>query len=99
MLSKIKHQFTTDLWKDSQDGGWYFVTLPANHSEEIRNHLQWQEEGWGRMKAAAIIQDVEWDTAIWFDTKSKRYLLPVKAVIRKKLSLKEGDKVAVTILI
>ncbi len=68
-------------------------------SKEIRENLQWQEEGWGRMKASAIIKEVQWDTAIWFDTKTNTYLLPVKAEIRKKAKLKLDDVIAVSILI
>ena len=99
MKGKIKYQFSADLWKDKAEGGWYFVTLPQDYSDEIRNELQWQEEGWGRMKASAEINELNWDTSIWFDTKSKRYILPLKAVIRKKLSLKDGDKLEISVFV
>jgi hypothetical protein len=99
LKGKIKYQFSADLWKDKAEGGWYFVTLPQDYSDEIRNELQWQEEGWGRMKASAEINELNWDTSIWFDTKSKRYILPVKAVIRKKLSLKDGDKLEISVFV
>ena len=46
--------------------------------------MKWQEEGWGRLKATAKIGNSQWETAIWFDTKRKTYLLPLKADIRKK---------------
>ncbi len=36
------------------------------------------------MKAIAKIGNSQWETAIWFDTKHKTYLLPLKAEIRKK---------------
>ena len=42
------------------------------------------EQGWGRLKATAKIGITEWATAIWFDTKHKTYLLPLKAEVRKK---------------
>ncbi|WP_298417364.1 DUF1905 domain-containing protein [uncultured Kordia sp.] len=99
MQAKIKYEFSSKLWKDSSSGGWVFITLPKNMSKEIRENLQWQEEGWGRMKASAIIKEVQWDTAIWFDTKTNTYLLPVKAEIRKKAKLKLDDVIAVSILI
>lgn len=99
MEGKIKYQFSAKLWKDKPEGGWFFITLPKDFSEEIRSQLQWQEEGWGRMKAVAEINDLSWKTSIWFDTKSKHYLLPVKSEVRKKLSLKDGDEVSVTLLV
>ncbi len=95
MQAKIKYNFIGKIW----DGGWFFVSLPKDISKEIREHLKWQEEGWGRMKATAIIKEIEWDTAIWFDTKHDTYLLPLKADIRKKASLELNDIVNVSIAI
>ena len=91
MTGKIQYQFSTPLWRHNAPGGWYFVSVPQNISKEIRENLQWQEEGWGRMKAKAKIGEVTWDTAIWFDTKRDCYILPIKAEIRKRTQL-ELDK-------
>ena len=66
---------------------------------EIRRHLQWQEEGWGRMKASAVIKEMKWDTAIWFDKKRDTYLLPIKSDVRLKASLSTGDVLNVSIFI
>ena len=87
MMGKIKYQFKTKMWRHNAPGGWYFASIPENLSKEIRENLQWQEEGWGRMKATAKIKLVEWDSSIWFDTKNECYILPIKAEIRKKTQL------------
>lgn len=80
MSGKIKYSFSGKLWKDKVNK-WHFVSLPKEQSLEIRTNLQWQEEGWGRMKAVAKISDHSWDTSIWFDSKSKLYVLPLKSEI------------------
>ncbi len=95
MQAKIKYNFTGKIWY----GGWFFVSLPKDISKEIREHLKWQEEGWGRMKATATIKEIEWNTAIWFDNKHNTYLLPLKANIRKKASLELNDIIDVSIAI
>ena len=87
MQGKIKYEFTTQLWRHNAPGGWHFVSLPKDFSKEIRKNLQWQEEGWGRMKTVAQIGTVQWQTSIWFDTKLDRYILPIKADIRKRAQL------------
>ena len=99
MQGKINYKFSAKLWKDASSGGWFFVSLPKNISKEIKGSLKQQEEGWGRMKTIASIKNIEWNTAIWFDTKSNTYLLPVKAEIRKKLHLELDVMVNVSILI
>lgn len=87
MEYRISYRFSAPLWQHAPEGGWHFVTLPSDLSQEIRSQLQWQEEGWGRMKVWAEVETLTWKTSIWFDTKQHRYLLPIKAEIRKKLGL------------
>lgn len=99
MNNKVKYPFSAEVWRHSSPGGWYFVSLPNNLAKEIREHLKWQEEGWGRLKVVAKIEDSEWETAIWFDTKMDTYLLPLKAEIRKKEQLEIEKTVDVLIWI
>jgi len=53
--------------------------------------MKLQEEGWGRMKTKAKIRETLCDTAIWYDTKLGTYILPIKAVIRKKEKIEIGN--------
>ena len=99
MQAKIKFNFSGKLWKFPSKGGWFFVSLPKELSSEIRTNLQWQEEGWGRLKVSAVINNLSWDTAIWFDKKHETYLLPIKATVRKKNNLKLDDVIKVTIIV
>ncbi|MEM6894772.1 MAG: DUF1905 domain-containing protein [Bacteroidota bacterium] len=92
-----KFEFTTQLWRHNAPGGWHFVSLPKDFSKEIRKNLHWQEEGWGRMKAFAQIGTVQWETSIWFDTKQDRYILPIKAEIRKKAQLVLDQTIEMTL--
>lgn len=97
MSGKIKYEFFAEMWRYSGPGGWYFISLPQEIAVEIRENLKWQEEGWGRLKATAKIGESIWDTAIWFDTKHKTYLLPIKSEIRKKEKLVTDQEIAITI--
>ena len=51
------------------------------------------------MKAKAKIRETLWDTAIWYDTKFKTYILPLKAEIRKKEKIEIGNMLDVEISI
>ncbi len=99
MHPKIHYQFPAIIWQheSTAGGSWQFASLPSDMSVEIRNLLQWQEEGWGRLKAIAKIGETEWKTSIWFDSKSKVYLLPLKAEIRKKEKLEIGMELEISI--
>ncbi len=95
MENGIKYEFTAVPWLYE----WLFVAMPEEMAREIRDNLKFQEEGCGRMKATAKVGGSEWDTAIWFDTKSNTYLLPIKAAIRKKEKVEPGEEVNITIWI
>lgn len=99
MNHSLKYTFIANVWRYSGQGGWYFVSMPGDMSAEIREHLKWQESGWGRLKAKASIGQYEWETAIWFDTKKNTYLLPLKSEVRKKCGLHETNTVEVVIYI
>ncbi len=93
--NEIKYEFSAKTWLNT----WLFVSLPKAMASEIRENLQWQEEGWGRMKARAKIGESEWETAIWFDTKHDTYILPLKAEIKKKEKIGVEQDVNVAIWI
>lgn len=76
------------MWRSAGQGGWCFVSMPIEMSQEIREYLKGEEVGWGRMKATAMIGNTKWKTAIWFDTKHNTYLLPIKVDGRKKKDLR-----------
>ena len=85
------------MWQYTGQGAWHFISLPEDIAKEIRDFLKSEEAGWGRLNATAKIGQIEWKTAIWFDTKKNTYLLPVKADIRRKEKIQAGDTVDVTV--
>jgi hypothetical protein len=99
MNGKLKYEFSAKPWQHSAPNGWYFVSLPTEMSNEIRENLKWMEEGWGRLKATAKIGNSQWETAIWFDTKHKTYMLPIKAAIRKKEKILTNKDVEIIVWI
>lgn len=91
----ITYGFSGKVWYSE----WYFVTLPKEISKEIRECFKSLEEGWGRLKVVAKIGNTEWRTAIWFDTSSQSYFLPVKKEVRTKEQIGIDTAVDVTLWI
>jgi hypothetical protein len=96
---RLQYEFTAVVWKHSSDGSWYFVSLPEALSNEIRSQNGQLEEGWGRLRVTAVLIDLRWDTAIWFDTRRRTYLLPIKSDVRKRKRIQAGDALALSVLI
>ncbi len=93
----LRYDFVAKPWKYEGPNGWVFVVVPESISKEIRAYLKNEEEGWGRLKATAKIGDSTWKTAIWFDTKKRAYLLPLKAAIRHRQNILLDKEVEVSI--
>jgi hypothetical protein len=90
-----KYGFKGKVWKYKGPAGWYFVTLPQRLSKIIRGIHGFSEEGWGRLKATALVGRCKWQTAIWYDTKAINYILPIKASIRKREEISAGSSIRV----
>jgi Domain of unknown function (DUF1905) len=71
----------------------YFVTIPAKISKDIKAVSKLVTYGWGVIPVGVQIGETEWETSLF--PKDDRYLVPIKASVRKTEQLEEGDKVTV----
>lgn len=77
--------------------GWHFIPLPKENSEEINFFFAHAKRGWGSLPVNVTIGKTTWKTSIFTDTKLDTFLLPLKAEIRKKEGLKEGDNIKISL--
>jgi Domain of unknown function (DUF1905) len=81
------------LWKYSSTSAWYFVTLPPTVAEQIRPLAP--KVGFRSVRVTVTVGETTWKTSLFPDTKSNSYLLPMKADVRRREALNEGDEVVV----
>jgi hypothetical protein len=86
-------EFTGKIWFWRGPAPWYFVTVPAKQSRDLKEILRLVTYGWGMIPVLARIGKTEWKTAMF--PKDGRYILPIKVSIREAEGLEEGDKVTV----
>ena len=88
---------TAPLWLWSgESGSWHFVTVPEEEAVAIRAHGLLHRGGLGSEKARAPIKAVRWRTSV-FPQKSGRYIVPVKAEVRRRAAIAAGDEVTLTL--
>ncbi len=97
-IEKFEYTFKGKIWKYQVKGGWYFVTIPKALAKKIRDIHYSSEEGWGRLKTTASINNTFWKTSIWYDSKIGSYLIPIKSSVRKSESLIEGSVVKIDLV-
>ena len=90
-------EFSAKIWVWKGPSPWYFVTVPAKQSRDLKAILGIVTYGWGMIPARVVIGKTEWKTSLW--PKDGRYIVPIKAKVREAEGLDEGDKVTVQLLI
>lgn len=89
-------RFTAELWRwDARaTDSWFFVSLPADDSETLAA-LPRPPRGFGSIPVRVSIGSSTWTTSVFPDAKSGRYVLPVKAAVRRGEGLDEGKLIDV----
>lgn len=83
------------LWTGGS-GNWHFITVPEEHSAELRAESFAGRRGFGSVKVEATINGVTWRTSV-FPQKGGGYILPVKAQVRRDAGVAAGDELTVTL--
>lgn len=85
--------FDGPIWFWRGPAPWYFVTVPAEQSRELKAISGLVTYGWGVIPVHARIGKTEWETSLF--PKNGRYIVPIKASVRKAEKLEEGDQVTI----
>lgn len=72
---------------------WFYVTVPAKQSRDLKAISGIVTYGWGVIPVTAQVGETEWKTSLF--PKDGRYLVPIKASVRSAEKLEEGDRVTI----
>jgi hypothetical protein len=86
-------EFNGKIWYWRGPAPWFFVTVPAKQSRDLKAIVGFVTYGWGMIPANVRIGKTEWTTSMFH--KNGRYIVPIKASVRKAENLDVGDKVTV----
>ncbi|MDR6198715.1 hypothetical protein QE374_000624 [Microbacterium sp. SORGH_AS428] len=85
-------------WEARRDAEWFFVALPLDASEMIRE-VPRPPSGFGAVRVAVEVSGVSWRTSIFPDATSGTYHLPVKRAVRRAAAAGEGDDITVELTV
>ena len=78
-------------------GAWHFISVPKKQSDRIKSVFGAMKRGFGSLRVIATVGKSKWKTSIFPDNNAEVYLLPLKAEVRKKEKVKDGDVVSITL--
>ena len=91
-------EFTAALWRWEGEGGWFFITVPEDLSDELED-AHGGQRGFGSIRVEVTIGATTWQTSIFPSSQHRAFVLPVKKQVRAKESIDEGDTVAVQLVV
>jgi hypothetical protein len=92
-----KYTITAKVWLYSGMAAWHFITLPKKESDEIKELFGEMKRGWGSLPVEVTVGKTTWRTSIFPDKKAGAYLFPLKASVRKKEGISEGDMITLVL--
>jgi hypothetical protein len=93
----MEFEFSNEIWEWRGPAPFYFVSVPADQAEEIREAAKVLTYGWGMIPVVATIGGIEFKTSMF--AKNGTYVLPLKSVVRLPLKLETGDTVSVSMVL
>jgi hypothetical protein len=91
------------IWKGKGADGkpspmsWHFLTITGEVAAGIRAAAPGRSAAWGSVYVEARLGGTTWKTSVFPSKEAGGYLLPIKAAVRKKEAVGEGDVVTVTL--
>ncbi|MDT0530248.1 DUF1905 domain-containing protein [Micromonospora sp. DSM 115977] len=90
-------EFGGELWFWRGPAPWHFVTVPEDGCQELAARSAGVSYGWGMIPVSARIGKTGWSTSLF--PKDGRYIVPVKAAVRRAEGLAVGDTVTVRLVV
>jgi hypothetical protein len=89
------------LWRAEPPakGSWHFLTIAGETATAIRHTAGGRSGGWGSVRVTATIGETSWQTSLFPSKQQGGYMLPLKADVRKREGVNEGDEISVTLCV
>lgn len=90
-------EFTGEIFVWRGPAPWFFVAVPEKESYDIKAISNIVTYGWGVIPVSVRIGKTEFTTSLF--PKEERYLVPIKASVRKAEKLEEGEAVTIQLVV
>jgi hypothetical protein len=86
-------EFSANVWRWDGPAPYYFVTVPAEYSQDLKSAAKLITYGWGMVPVELQVGKTRWFTSLF--PKDGGYILPLKASVRTSEHIEEGDMVKI----
>jgi len=90
-MTNNQYKVKAKIWQYSGKAAWYFISIPKEISDDIKDLFGDRARGWGSLPVEITLGSSVWKTSLFPVRKEASYLLPLKVEIRKKENIQVGD--------
>jgi hypothetical protein len=91
----VNLEFTGEVWFWKGPSPWHFVSVPDEEGGALEAISPSVSYGWGMIPVRARLGSTRWRTSLY--PKDGRYLVPLKASVRRREGVELGDVVTLTL--
>jgi hypothetical protein len=88
-VADVRVKFSGEIWYWRGPAPHYFVSVPEEHCLVLQDLSGMVSYGWGMIPVTVTIGATTWKTSLF--PKDGRYIVPIKAQVRTKENLDEGQ--------
>jgi uncharacterized protein DUF1905 len=93
----VELEFSGEIWHWKGPSPFHFVTVPEELCDALDATAGLVSYGWGMIPVSVRIGDTDWKTSLW--PKDGRYIVPLKADVRRAEALEVGDTTRVRLVV
>jgi len=90
-------EFSGEVWFWKGPAPWHFVTVPDDECAALESAADLVTYGWGMIPVTVMMGKSTWTTSLW--PKDGRYIVPLKAAVRRAEQVDVGDVVKVRLTV
>ncbi len=83
----------------AEHAAWHFASVDKEKSRKIRKEFKSLSRGFGSLPVQVSIGTTTWKTSIFYDARHEQYILPLKAEVRRREHIRDGEEVTISFVI
>jgi Domain of unknown function (DUF1905) len=94
MVTTTAFDMTAEVWRSDGPGDRYFVTLPDDIAQAVREKFGGSHQAVGSLPVSVALGRSIWSTSLYADHDANSYVIAIKDDVRRRELVREGQVVS-----
>jgi hypothetical protein len=94
MVTTTAFEMTAEVWRSDGPGDRYFVTLPDDVAQAVREKFGGSHQAVGSLPVSVALGRSIWSTSLYADHDANSYVIAIKDDVRRRELVREGQVIS-----